>query len=202
MRNPFCDLTRFERALYVVSLILVTGSFLLSFPRDYLSWIASLIGVTALIFVAKGYVIGQILVVVFSTFYAILWRGDHLPVHDCAHCHCKRRFVVPASLSGNQRSGDSPADTAAMGSDDRARDRGDGGVLFHPESIGNGQTGVQHDFCDHQLFCGLADHAAQSSVCRGIRGQRSGVDCIVGAGGAEGSLLTSHGGLFSGVFPQ
>ena len=36
MRNPFCDLTRFERALYVVSLILVTGSFLLSFPRDYL----------------------------------------------------------------------------------------------------------------------------------------------------------------------
>ena len=72
MRNPFCDLTRFERALYVVSLILVTGSFLLSFPRDYLSWIASLIGVTALIFVAKGYVIGQILVVVFSTFYGII----------------------------------------------------------------------------------------------------------------------------------
>ena len=72
MRNPFCDLTRFERALYVVSLILVTGSFLLSFPRDYLSWIASLIGVTALIFVAKGYVIGQVLVVIFSTFYGII----------------------------------------------------------------------------------------------------------------------------------
>ena len=72
MRNPFCDLTKFERGLYVVSLILVTGSFLLSSPRDYLSWIASLIGVTALIFVAKGYVIGQILVVIFSAFYGVI----------------------------------------------------------------------------------------------------------------------------------
>ena len=77
MRNPFCDLTRFERALYVVSLILVTGSFLLSFPRDYLSWIASLIGVTALIFVAKGYVIGQILTAVFALIYGIVSYDLH-----------------------------------------------------------------------------------------------------------------------------
>lgn len=72
MKNPFRDLTAFERGLYLVSLILVTGSYLCSSPRDSLSWIASLIGVTALIFVAKGYVIGQILVVVFSLFYGII----------------------------------------------------------------------------------------------------------------------------------
>ena len=72
MRNPFCDLTKFERGLYAVSLVLVTVSFLFSSPRDVLSLIASLIGVTALIFVAKGYVIGQILVVVFSVFYGII----------------------------------------------------------------------------------------------------------------------------------
>lgn len=72
MRNPFRDLTTFERGLYVVSLALVTGSFLFSEPRDVLNLIASLIGVTALIFVAKGYVIGQILVVVFSVFYGVI----------------------------------------------------------------------------------------------------------------------------------
>ena len=72
MRNPFRDLTTFERGLYVVSLALVTGSFLFSEPRDVLNLIASLIGVTALIFVAKGYVIGQILVVIFSAFYGII----------------------------------------------------------------------------------------------------------------------------------
>lgn len=72
MKNPFCDLTKFERGLYAVSLVLVTVSFLFSTPRDVLSLIASLIGVTALIFVAKGYVIGQILVVVFSVFYGII----------------------------------------------------------------------------------------------------------------------------------
>ena len=72
MRNPFRDLTTFERGLYVVSLVLVTGSFLFSAPRDVLNLIASLIGVTALIFVAKGYVIGQVLVVVFSAFYGVI----------------------------------------------------------------------------------------------------------------------------------
>ena len=72
MRNPFRDLTTFERGLYVVSVVLVTGSFLFSTPRDILNLIASLIGVTALIFVAKGYVIGQVLVVVFSAFYGVI----------------------------------------------------------------------------------------------------------------------------------
>ena len=57
MKNPFRDLTTFERTLYLTSLALVTGSFLLSSPRDYLSWIASLIGVTALIFVAAYFMV-------------------------------------------------------------------------------------------------------------------------------------------------
>jgi nicotinamide mononucleotide transporter PnuC len=72
MRNPFCDLTKFERRLYALSLVLVTISFLFATPRDILNLIASLIGVTALIFVAKGYVIGQILIVIFSVFYGII----------------------------------------------------------------------------------------------------------------------------------
>lgn len=71
-KNSFKDLTKFERRLWLVSVIIVAGSFLLAPNRDYLTLIASLIGVTALIFVAKGYVLGQILTVVFAVFYGVI----------------------------------------------------------------------------------------------------------------------------------
>lgn len=72
MKNPFKDLTKFEMCLWISSLIVVFCSFLFSKGEDYLTLIASLIGVTALIFVAKGYVIGQILTVIFAIFYGII----------------------------------------------------------------------------------------------------------------------------------
>lgn len=66
------DLTRFERGLWITSVIVVTLSYLLSPSGNWLTLVASLIGVTALIFVAKGYVIGQILSLVFAVFYGII----------------------------------------------------------------------------------------------------------------------------------
>ena len=72
MKNPFRDLTGFELRLWLISLTAVTVSFLLSPSTDYLTLTASLIGVTALIFVAKGYVIGQVLTVVFALFYGVI----------------------------------------------------------------------------------------------------------------------------------
>ena len=70
--NPFKKMNTFELCLWIFSLLSVTLSFILSPQKDYLSLIASLIGVTALIFVAKGMVIGQILTVVFAVFYGII----------------------------------------------------------------------------------------------------------------------------------
>ena len=72
LSNPFADLTKFERGLYIASVLSIIISFLLSGGQDALTIIASLIGVTALIFVAKGYVIGQALTVVFAVFYGII----------------------------------------------------------------------------------------------------------------------------------
>ncbi len=65
------SLTKFEWALWVCSVITVTASFIFS-SADMLNLVASLIGVTALIFVAKGNVIGQLLTVVFAVFYGII----------------------------------------------------------------------------------------------------------------------------------
>lgn len=72
LKNPFKDLTKIELSLWLTSIIVIIVSFALSGGDDVLTIIASLIGVTALIFVAKGYVIGQVLTVVFAVFYGII----------------------------------------------------------------------------------------------------------------------------------
>lgn len=69
--NPFASLTRFELCLWLSSILLVVISFIMA-PDDILTLIASLIGVTALIFVAKGHVLGQLLSVVFAVFYGVI----------------------------------------------------------------------------------------------------------------------------------
>lgn len=72
MKNPFKDLSKFELILWLSSVAVVTVSFLLAPSGDALSLVASLIGVTALIFVAKGYVLGQLLCIIFAVFYGII----------------------------------------------------------------------------------------------------------------------------------
>jgi len=72
MIKLFKTLTKFELILYLTSLSVVILSFILSKGEGILSMIASCIGVTALIFIAKGNVIGQILTVVFSVLYGII----------------------------------------------------------------------------------------------------------------------------------
>lgn len=66
------NLTKFELGLWVFSLLVVTGSFLIGSTNDYLTLAASLVGVTALIFVSKGDVTGQVLTIAFSILYAVI----------------------------------------------------------------------------------------------------------------------------------
>jgi len=72
----FKTLTKFEKGLWITSLLVTLLSYALSYflggTGSLLNLIASLIGVTALIFVAKGHVLGQLLTVVFSVFYGII----------------------------------------------------------------------------------------------------------------------------------
>ncbi len=70
--SSFKSLNKFETRLYLTSLFVVILSFFASGGQGVLSMIASCIGVTALIFIAKGNVPWQILTVVFSLFYGII----------------------------------------------------------------------------------------------------------------------------------
>lgn len=72
IRNPFRNLSKFEWLLWLCSVVIVSASFVLSGTFYWLTLLASLIGVTALIFVSKGDVAGQALTVIFSLIYGII----------------------------------------------------------------------------------------------------------------------------------
>ena len=72
MKKRFNYFSKTELALWSVSVFFIVFSFCI-FDRDsYLTLIASLIGVTSLIFNAKGNPIGQLLMVIFSLLYGII----------------------------------------------------------------------------------------------------------------------------------
>lgn len=64
--------TKAETALWCVSVLMITAAFLLFDRGNYLTLAASLVGVTSLIFNAKGNPTGQALIVVFSVLYGII----------------------------------------------------------------------------------------------------------------------------------
>lgn len=72
MKNPFKDLNKFELCLWLTSVGVIVLAAIAFKSTDVLNVISSLIGVTALIFLAKGYVVGQILIILFSVFYGIV----------------------------------------------------------------------------------------------------------------------------------
>jgi nicotinamide riboside transporter PnuC len=69
MKNFF---TPFELILWGLSAVLITLSFIAFGGNGFLSFIASLIGVTSLIFNAKGNPVGQALMIVFSLLYGVI----------------------------------------------------------------------------------------------------------------------------------
>ncbi len=66
------NLSKTEKTLWIVSLIIIILSSCLFSERDILTVIASVIGATALIFVGKGDAIGQLLTIIFAVIYAVI----------------------------------------------------------------------------------------------------------------------------------
>lgn len=77
MKNPFIRLTKKEWLLYLISLVIVVVSNFFANKIDVMNMFATAIGVTALIFIAKGDVFGQCLMLLFATLYAISSLKQH-----------------------------------------------------------------------------------------------------------------------------
>lgn len=70
LRNPLKNLTGFEWALWAFSVAAITVSFFAVQSTEYLTLVSSLLGVTSLIFAAKGDAFALMLMVCFSAVYA------------------------------------------------------------------------------------------------------------------------------------
>lgn len=64
--------TTVEKCLWIFSVLLIVVSFLIFDRSNFVTLISSLIGVTSLIFCAKGNPIGQVLMIIFCVFYGIV----------------------------------------------------------------------------------------------------------------------------------
>lgn len=64
--------SRGEKILWVMSVVLILGSFLVFDRENIMTIVASLIGVTSLIFNAKGNPFGQFLMIIFSMLYGMI----------------------------------------------------------------------------------------------------------------------------------
>lgn len=75
MNNPIKSLTKKEWGLWLGSMMIVVASNLLTGDADYLTMIAACVGISSLIFAAKGNVWAQILMIVFSILYGVIsWK--------------------------------------------------------------------------------------------------------------------------------
>lgn len=66
------EFTLFEKLLWIISVTAIIVSSVISGNIKILSLIASLIGVTSLIYCAKGNVLGQILIIIFALIYGVI----------------------------------------------------------------------------------------------------------------------------------
>ncbi len=72
MKKATAYFTKTELALWLGSILLIVTAFCLFDRESYLTLFASLIGVTSLIFAAKGNPISQVLMIVFSILYGVI----------------------------------------------------------------------------------------------------------------------------------
>lgn len=71
-KNLLSYFTRGEIALWVCSVVVILVSFFVFDGQGYLSLASSLVGITSLIFCAKGNPLGQVLIIIFSIIYGII----------------------------------------------------------------------------------------------------------------------------------
>ncbi len=118
--NPFSQLNKFDKILYIISVIIIGVCFVCSQQKNYLTLISSIMGVTCLVFVVKGQVLGQCLSVIFAFVYAftsyffgyygecIIYAFMSMPIalitifSWLAHPHKKRKEVEVGEVNFKQ----------------------------------------------------------------------------------------------------
>lgn len=72
IKESFRNLNKVELIIYIVSEILIIGSFIISKNKNILSLVSSVLGATSLILLSKGDYLGHIISVIFGVIYIII----------------------------------------------------------------------------------------------------------------------------------
>lgn len=98
LRNPFKNFTKFEWALWIFSLVAISVSFFAAGNTNYETLATSLLGVTALIFMARGDPFGMIIMICFCIIYAVVsffarYYGEMI-IYICMQLPCSVTSLV------------------------------------------------------------------------------------------------------------
>ena len=189
--------TKAEKTLWCASMALIAASFCIFDRTNYLTLTASFVGVTSLIFCAKGNPFGQLLMIVFSAIYGgyfparrLLRRNDHIPWDDGSHGGFRPRFLAAESLHRQPGRGcRQPSESAGADSCSSTDCRCYRCFLLDSQGISYGQPGTKHNFCCHKLSCRIPHIPAQRIFCPCVRSQRSCTDRFMGNGIRCGFVL-------------
>ena len=77
LKNPFEGMKVIEYIFWIVPIIAIVVAFVLTKQKDYLSLATSILGITSVIFVAKGHNFGQIIALAYAITYGILAYITH-----------------------------------------------------------------------------------------------------------------------------
>lgn len=156
--------TKGEKGLWLVSVSCIVLFFFIFDRKNILTLCASVIGVTALIFNAKGNPFGQFLIVVFSALYGMIsyafaYYGEMITYfgHDGAHgCFA---WITWLNIRMTEPGGgpDKPAERPGNSVDGRHGRACHICFLIHTRRISYGEHGAEHNFCHNELCRRLAD---------------------------------------------
>ena len=168
MNDPIKTLTKMDRLLWICSLAAVLISNILPGQLDILTLAAALIGVTSLIFAAKGNVWAQILMIVFSILYGIISYRFRYWGEMVTYLGMTLPMAVWSMITWIRNPS---ADNGSEVEIQRLNRKHIGcGILLYIKIARYTKYGIQHYFSNHKLFGCIAYDASlivlRAGICR------------------------------------
>lgn len=174
--------TKTEILLWSVSVTLIFTAFLI-FDRVYfLTLIASLVGVTSLIFCAKGNPVGQALMIVFSMLYGIISLGFSYYDEMITYLGMTMPMAVVSLISWVKNPYNGNKSEVRVNKISRREMilalilTAAVTAVFYFKGIQHGEPDTGYIFRNNKLLCGISYFPEKSAVCCRICRQRLGFD--------------------------
>ena len=182
--------TKTEAALWSFSVLFISLAFAGFDGRNYISLWASLLGVTSLIFCAKGNPVGQLLMVLFSLLYGYISYGFTYYGEMLTYLGMTAPMALVALVSWLKNPYKGKRSEVKV---ERLRKRDAALMLL---------LALPVTAAFYQLHRRVPHLPAQLLLCPGLRPQRPGAHRAVGPGHPEGQLLCLGAGLLYSLLPQ